>query len=52
MHYKKAIRQDPDYGSIGIVVLGNFETEDNPTEIQLESLKKSFKLFKGSISNS
>lgn len=47
MHYKKAIRQDPDYGSIGIVVLGNFETEDNPTEIQLESLKNLLNYLKG-----
>lgn len=38
-HYKKVVRQDPDYGSIGIVVLGNFDSKDEPTEIQLESLK-------------
>lgn len=38
-HYKNAMKKDPDYGSVGIVLLGNFN-KGEPTDAQIASLLK------------
>lgn len=37
--YESIIKKDPDYGSLGICLLGNFNEEERVSEKQIESLK-------------
>jgi hypothetical protein len=50
--YEDAARLDPDYGTIGICIIGNF-TEEEPSHCQLKSLEKLINILaaKYSISN-
>ncbi|MFA7285224.1 MAG: peptidoglycan recognition family protein [Candidatus Paceibacterota bacterium] len=45
--YKNAIKKDPDYGSIGIVLLGDFNSDKNVSEAQSTSLKNLLNHLKG-----
>jgi hypothetical protein len=40
LSYIEAMKNDPDYGSVGICLCGNFEGENWPTEEQTASLEK------------
>jgi len=37
--FKNAIKKDPDYGSVGIVLLGDFNSDKNVSQAQSDSLK-------------
>ena len=55
-HFKNATKKDPDYGSIGICLLGNFNTNKEVSEMQekalvglLELLKNQYEIPKDNI---
>lgn len=45
--FKNAIKKDPDYGSIGIVLLGDFNSDKDVSVAQSESLKNLLNYLKG-----